>query len=157
MIELNIKEIFVNISGIDYLLVLLCALYGTAMKIKLFLLNLFANNLVPNCLFAFLVLNCSFLLSWYQNVLCQIVWVPNCPFSYLGAKLSVCLPGAKLFVFTILVPMEDIIQISIYIFHVFHVIWIFPQQIIQTENNFPNFPDIWYDPILKCYAFIWTL
>ena len=127
MIELNIKEIFVNISGIAYLLVWLCALYGTAMKKKLFLLNLFANNLLPNCLFAFLVLNCSFLLSWCQIVLCQIVWVPNRPvpnrlLSYLGTKLSVCLPGAKLFLFSILVPMKDIIQISIYIIHVFHTI-----------------------------------
>ena len=34
MIELNIKEIFVNISGKAYLLVWLCALYGTAMKKK---------------------------------------------------------------------------------------------------------------------------
>ena len=32
MIELNIKETFVNILGIAYLLVWLCALYGTAMK-----------------------------------------------------------------------------------------------------------------------------
>ena len=30
--------------------------------------------------------------------------VPNCPFSYLSAKLSVCLLGAKLSIFTILVP-----------------------------------------------------
>ena len=30
--------------------------------------------------------------------------VPNCPLSYYGAKLSVCLFGAKLSVFTILVP-----------------------------------------------------
>ena len=39
----------------------------------------------------------------------KIVQVPNCPvqncpFSYLGAKLSVCLLDAKLSVFTILVP-----------------------------------------------------
>ena len=32
------------------------------------------------------------------------MFVPNCPFSYLGAKLSVCLLGVKLYIFTILVP-----------------------------------------------------
>ena len=60
--------------------------------------------------FTMLVPNCSFLLcwcqivclpSWRQIVPCQIarclILVPNCPFSYFGAKLSFCLLGVKLF------------------------------------------------------------
>ena len=35
---------------------------------------------------------------------CQIGPAPNCPFSYLGAKMFVCFLGAKLSTFTILVP-----------------------------------------------------
>ena len=39
--------------------------------------------LVSNFPFAFLVLNCPFLLSWCQIVRCQIIRVPNCPITHI--------------------------------------------------------------------------
>ena len=105
----------------------------------LYFSRLYRENDIVKLIFGrnfFLGAKLSVSLCW-----CQVVLVPNCPFSYLGAKLSVCLFGAKLSECTILVPnslVQNCLSAKLSSRHIFRC-QIVPCQIFRCQIVLPPF------------------